>query len=189
MPLFSQARLLLVITVHDILTLLKSLYCTTLGSRDPSRSSMIQDVALRLLHVISCAQYGTVSYRLCVVIRKIYIVVFHCTVYCTMRIEGGCHLWRILRCDGGMGDVWHCVQRYWLPPKCQFFLVSALDVNFFTTDIGFKWRIVLERPFLGLEHEEKKSKVFSSTFGEKARLPDRFLRDIDSRNHAINSSR
>ena len=35
----------------------------------------------------------------------------------------------------------------------------------------------------------KKSKGFSSTFEEKALLPNGHLRDIDSRNHAINPSR
>ena len=60
MPLFSQARLLLVIAVHDILTLL----CSALHS-GPSYSSMMQDIAL--LHVISCTQYGTVSYGPCVI--------------------------------------------------------------------------------------------------------------------------
>ena len=59
-PLFSQARLLLVITVHDTFILLLSAMHS-----EPSRTSMTQDVAL--LHVISCTQYGTVSYRLCVV--------------------------------------------------------------------------------------------------------------------------
>ena len=56
-------------------------------------------------------------------------------------------------------------------------------------DIGFKWRLDLERPLLGVEHDEKEMQTFSSTFGEKALLLDGFLRDIDSRNHAINPSR
>ena len=55
-------------------------------------------------------------------------------------------------------------------------------------DIGFKWRLDLERPLLGVEHEEKEMQTFSSTFGEEALLLDGFLRDIDSRNHAINPS-
>ena len=44
-------------------------------------------------------------------------------------------------------------------------------------------------PFLGVEHEEKKSKVFSSSFGEEVFPLDGLLRDINSRNHAIISSR
>ena len=68
----------------------------------PSHSSIILYVVL--LHVIS---YRTISYRLCVVIRKIYVEILHCTVYCTMRIEGRRRRsWRILRGNGGMGDVW-----------------------------------------------------------------------------------
>ena len=47
---------------------------------------MIQDLAL--VHVTSCAEYGTVSYRLFVVIRKIYVEIFHgmaqCTVQCAL---------------------------------------------------------------------------------------------------------
>ena len=58
---------------------------------------MIPYVALR--HVISCAQYGTVSYRLSVMIRKIDVEIFHCTVSCTMSFEGRRHSWRILRGD------------------------------------------------------------------------------------------
>ena len=73
-----------------------TLHCT-------SRSSMIQDVAL--LHVISCTPYGTVSYRLYVVIRKIYVEIVHFTGYCTMRIECRHHSRRILRDNDGMGDV------------------------------------------------------------------------------------
>ena len=46
--------------------------------------------------------------------------------------------------------------------------------------------LYLERPLLGIEHEEKRTKVFSSTSGEEALLLDGFLRDINSRNHAIN---
>ena len=54
-----------------------------------NRSSMIWYVAL--LHLILCAQYGTVSYRLCVVIHKIYVEIFYCTGCCTMCIEGFRH--------------------------------------------------------------------------------------------------
>ena len=43
--------------------------------------------------------------------------------------------------------------------------------------MGFKCQLDLERPLLGIEHEEKKSKAFSSTFGEEALLLDGFLRD------------
>ena len=43
--------------------------CSALRVSGPSCSSMIWYVAL--LHVISRAQYGTVSYRLCIVLRKI----------------------------------------------------------------------------------------------------------------------
>ena len=53
-------------------------------------------------------------------------------------------------------------------------------------DIALKhWR-GLERPFRGVQHEEKKKQTFSSTFWEAALLLDGFLRDMDSRNHAIN---
>ena len=48
--------------------------------------------------------------------------------------------------------------------------------------------IGLKRPFLGVKYEEKEMQTFSSTFGEVALLLDGFLRDIDSRNHAINPS-
>ena len=54
---------------------------------------------------------------------------------------------------------------------------------------GYRFLIDLKRPFLVVQHKEKKSKVFSSTFGEEAILLDGFLRDIDSRNPAINPSR
>ena len=74
--------------------------------------------------------------------------------------------------------------------------VASQVPNFFSTwcksfarDIGFKWRLDLERPLLGAEHEEKEMPTFSSSFGEEALLLDGFLRDIDSRNHAINPSR
>ena len=77
MPLFSQARLLLVITVHDILTLLCS-------AQHSGAKSQFLDVAL--LCVISCTQYGTVSYRLCVVIRKIYVPTAQCTVQCALKV-------------------------------------------------------------------------------------------------------
>ena len=36
---------------------------------------------------------------------------------------------------------------------------------------------------------QKKSKVFSSSYGEEALILDGFLRDMDSRNHAINPVR
>ena len=52
--------------------------------------------------------------------------------------------------------------------------------------IALKYWRGLERPFLGVEHEEKEKQTFSSTFWEEALLPDGFLRDIDSRNHASN---
>ena len=58
---FSQARLPLVTTVHDLLTLL----CSALHS-GPSRSSMIWDVAL--LHVISHTH--TVRYRTVPTLRR-----------------------------------------------------------------------------------------------------------------------
>ena len=32
------------------------------------------------------------------------------------------------------------------------------------SNIGFKWRIELYRPFWGLEHKEKEMQTFSSTF-------------------------
>ena len=41
---------------------------------------------------------------------------------------------------------------------------------------------------MGAEHEETEMPTFFSTFGEEALLLDGFLRDIDSRNHAINPS-
>ena len=56
-------------------------------------------------------------------------------------------------------------------------------------DLGFKWRLDLERPLLGVEHVEKEMQNFSSTFGQEAHLLDGSLRDINSRNHAINPSR
>ena len=62
MPLFSEARLLLVITVHDILHYFV-VHCTL------RPQSQFQDVAL--LHVISCTRYGTVLYRICVEIRYV----------------------------------------------------------------------------------------------------------------------
>ena len=53
-------------------------------------------------------------------------------------------------------------------------------------DIALKhWR-GLERPFLGVQHEEKEKQTFSSTFWEAALLLGGFLRDMDSRDHAIN---
>ena len=55
--------------------------------------------------------------------------------------------------------------------------------------MGFTRRHDLQMYFLGVEHEEKKSNAFSSSFGEEALLLDGFPRDIDSRNQAINSSR
>ena len=90
----SKTVLLLLISqsVHDILTRL----CTS--------TFYIWNVAL--LHVISCARCGTVSYRLRIVIRKILPWSSCYTVYCTMGIEGRRHSWRILRGNGGMGDVW-----------------------------------------------------------------------------------
>ena len=56
-------------------------------------------------------------------------------------------------------------------------------------DIGFKCRLDLERPLLGIVHEEKEMQTFSSAFGEEALLLDGFLSDIDLRNNAINQSR
>ena len=50
-----------------------------------STSSVIRYSALLL--VISCAQYGTVSYRFGVEIRKIDVEIFHCIMYCAMGIE------------------------------------------------------------------------------------------------------
>ena len=46
---------------------------------------MIPDVAL--LHVTSCTQDSTVSYRLCVMIMKIFVEILHFTVYCAMRMN------------------------------------------------------------------------------------------------------
>ena len=62
------------------------------------RSSMIQDVGL------SCTQYGTVSYRLYIVIKtKLrWNLARH-------RIEGRRRSRRILRGNGGIGDVWRCI--------------------------------------------------------------------------------
>ena len=82
-------------------TTLESTPDRTPGAR---RSSMIQYAHTLyggLLLVISCAHYGTVSYRLRVVICKIYHETFHCTVYCTMRrsshfVEKGKSLERLL---------------------------------------------------------------------------------------------
>ena len=56
-------------------------------------------------------------------------------------------------------------------------------------DLGFKWRLDLERPLFGVEHVEKEMQNSSSSFGQEALLLDGSLRDIDSRNHAINPSR
>ena len=57
------------------------------------------------LHVISRTQYSTVSYRLCDVIRKIHIEIVHCTVYCTMRIEGRRHsVTREESCEEAMAE-------------------------------------------------------------------------------------
>ena len=42
-------------------------------------------------------------------------------------------------------------------------------------DIGFKCRLDLERPLLGIVREEKEMQTFSSTFGEEALLLDGFL--------------
>ena len=47
-------------------------------------------------------------------------------------------------------------------------------------DIGFKCRLDLERPLLGIVRDEKEMRTFSSTFGEEALLLDRFLRDTES---------
>ena len=42
------------------------------------------------------------------------------------------------------------------------------------------------KAFLGVQHEGKEKQTLSSTFWEAALLLDGFLRDIDSRSHAIN---
>ena len=55
-------------------------------------------------------------------------------------------------------------------------------------DIALKYWRGLERPFLGVQHEEREKHTFSSKFWE-APLVDSCLRDIDSRNHAINPVR
>ena len=46
---------------------------------------------------------------------------------------------------------------------CHFISVSALDV-FLAQDVGFKWRLYLERPLLCVEHEKKEMQTFPSTF-------------------------
>ena len=69
---------------------------------------------------------------------------------------------------------------------CQCVSVSALDIISFASDVGLKWRLDLERPFLVVEHEEKEMQTFSSSFRQEALLLNVFLRD--SRNHAINPS-
>ena len=61
--------------------------------------------------------------------------------------------------------------------------------EYLARDMGFKRRLDPQMYFLGVKHEEKESKVISSSFGEEAILLDGFPRDVDSRNHAINSSR
>ena len=53
-------------------------------------------------------------------------------------------------------------------------------------DIALKYWCGVARPFLGVQHEKKEKQTFSSTFWEEALLLAGFLRDIDSRNHAIN---
>ena len=70
----------------------------------------------------------------------------------------------------------------------NFFGFSTLYKSL-ARDIGFKWRLDLERPLLGVKHDEKEMQTFSSILGEEALLLDGFLRDIDSRNDAINPSR
>ena len=58
--------------------------------------------------------------------------------------------------------------------------------TFLASDIGFKWRLDLH-PLLGIEYEEKKSKVSSSISGEVALLVDGFLLDIKSCTYANQS--
>ena len=41
------------------------------------------------------------------------------------------------------------------------------SAKYFATDVGFKWRLDLQVPFLGVEHEEKKSKVFYPVLEKK----------------------
>ena len=62
-------------------------------------------------------------------------------------------------------------------------------VRIFVERYRLKCQIHLDRPQLGIENEEVKSRVSSSIFWEEALLLDGFVRDIDSRNHAINTSR
>ena len=74
-------------------------------------------------------------------------------------------------------------------PCANLFSVSALDVILWRKMQLSKWRLYLESSVLCVEHKEKEMETFSVSFREKALLLDGFLRDIDSRNHAINPSR
>ena len=90
--LFSETRLLLVLTVHVTRTLTQShttvLVCRVLQSKLQFRDIVIRCVAR--LHVISSAQNvnGTVSYQLWVKIRKIYVEIFVlCLVQCQWPLK------------------------------------------------------------------------------------------------------
>ena len=69
------------------------------------------------------------------------------------------------------------------------FSVSALDVNLSPEIIGLQCRLHEKKPIPGVKLEEKENQTVPSIFREDKLLLDGFLRDIDSRNHAINPVR
>ena len=121
--------------------------------------------------MISRAKYGTVlSYRLWVEIRKVDIEIFHCTVYCTMCIEGRHHSWRFF---------------FFLEWRPNSFWFRRL-MSFFGEECMFQLATLSGKaPPVCRTKRERKSR-FSSTFWEEALLLDGFLQDTDSRYHAIN---
>ena len=79
---------------------------------------------------------------------------------------------------------WYLTRRLAMSVASQVPIIFGFGTwcNSFARDIsiGFKCWLDLQRPLLGIEHEERNNKVFSDHFSR---------RSIDSRNHAIYPSR
>ena len=185
-PLVSEARILLGFTVHD--TLARAHYFVV-------HSGPIIPVAVPWSGTLrSCTWYhahGTVRYRTDFELTFAKFTLRNLLLYSVLY---NAH-WRssslVKNLERQWQNGWCLTWRLAMSVASQvpiFFGFSAW-CNSLARDIGFKYRLYLERPLLGVEHEEKEMQIFSSIFGEEALLRDGFLRDKDSRNPAINPSR
>ena len=173
--LFSQARLLFVITL-----LWSAMRPAHSQLHDPVRCAPARDILRTVRYgIVPTFRHDSQNWR------------WNLPLYSVLYNE----LWRSSSLVKNLERRW---RNGWCLTRRLAMSVASRVPNFFSfstwcesfaRDIGFKWRLDLQRPLLGVQHEEKEMPTLSFTFGEKALLLDGFLWDRDSRIHAINPSR